>query len=183
MLALSKRITHNTDLSTLMQSNWLRYCSETQITHYLNRLFLIFHYAYCPMSSLWFRAQDEKKPQMRGFKIHGGRRGIRTLDTRIFSPLLYQLSYPTSMYAQMSSDASRYSTHYPFFGQAFCSTCTVKAIKSERIGAFAHKPPVRYVLFAHTILCSNRRILLGFFQNEGVCDKSFAVDPLRMRSR
>ena len=43
----------------------------------------------------------KEKPQMRGFKIHGGRRGIRTLDTRIFSPLLYQLSYPTSMCRRM----------------------------------------------------------------------------------
>ena len=168
-------MSYNPKLATILLGNTNNTLLEQAFSYFSLCILL---YEFTMVSST-----RRKKPQMWGFKIHGGRRGIRTLDTRIFSPLLYQLSYPTSMYAQMSSDASRYSTHYPFFGQAFCSTCTVNAIKSERIGAFAHKPPVRYVLFAHTILCSNRRILLGFFQNEGVCDKSFAVDPLRMRSR
>ena len=37
----------------------------------------------------------EKAPINRGFLITGGVGGNRTPDTRIFSPLLYQLSYRT----------------------------------------------------------------------------------------
>lgn len=40
------------------------------------------------------RSMDMKKPPKEGgWKLKGGQRGSRTLDTRIFSPLLYQLSY------------------------------------------------------------------------------------------
>lgn len=35
----------------------------------------------------------KKPPKEGGWKLKGGQRGSRTLDTRIFSPLLYQLSY------------------------------------------------------------------------------------------
>lgn len=37
----------------------------------------------------------KKPPKEGGWKLKGGQRGSRTLDTRIFSPLLYQLSYLT----------------------------------------------------------------------------------------
>jgi hypothetical protein len=40
------------------------------------------------------RAGKNKAPQLRGFE--GGTSWGRTSDTRIFSPLLYQLSYGTS---------------------------------------------------------------------------------------
>ena len=44
-----------------------------------------------------------KKPRIyRGFS--GGRSRDRTGDTRIFSPLLYQLSYPTKIFFQLSAD-------------------------------------------------------------------------------
>lgn len=39
----------------------------------------------------------KKPPKEGGWKLKGGQRGSRTLDTRIFSPLLYQLSYPTTI--------------------------------------------------------------------------------------
>ena len=73
--------------------------------------------------------KNMKKASKRGgFKIHGGRRGIRTLDTRIFSPLLYQLSYPTSMYRRMfTTQLLLYYRH--FFGQAIHRTYTVNAMK------------------------------------------------------
>lgn len=38
-------------------------------------------------------ADNKKPPEEGGWKLKGGQRGSRTLDTRIFSPLLYQLSY------------------------------------------------------------------------------------------
>ena len=49
----------------------------------------------------------KKKPQGCGF-LNCGTTGIRTWDTRIFNPLLYQLSYGTSnegrIYCIFSSD-------------------------------------------------------------------------------
>lgn len=45
-------------------------------------------------SRLEQRNLNEKASQTGGyFQFKGGQRGSRTLDTRIFSPLLYQLSY------------------------------------------------------------------------------------------
>ena len=40
-----------------------------------------------------YRLQKRKAPIAGGCSIHGGAEGNRTPDTRIFSPLLYQLSY------------------------------------------------------------------------------------------
>lgn len=48
----------------------------------------------------------KKPPKEGGWKLKGGQRGSRTLDTRIFSPLLYQLSYPTG-YAETVSVSTR----------------------------------------------------------------------------
>lgn len=63
---------------------------------------------------------------MRGFKIHGGRRGIRTLDTRIFSPLLYQLSYPTSMCRRM------FTTRVVIVLQTFFRSSNLQDLYGER---------------------------------------------------
>ena len=49
---------------------------------------------------------NEKGPVVGALRSYGGRRGTRTLGTRIFSPLLYQLSYPTG-YAETVSVSTR----------------------------------------------------------------------------
>ena len=71
--------------------------------------------------------KNMKKASKRGgFKIHGGRRGIRTLDTRIFSPLLYQLSYPTSMYRRM------FTTRIVIVLQTFFRSSNTQDLYGER---------------------------------------------------
>lgn len=71
--------------------------------------------------------KNMKKASKRGgFKIHGGRRGIRTLDTRIFSPLLYQLSYPTSMYRRM------FTTRVVIVLQTFFRSSNTQDLYGER---------------------------------------------------
>lgn len=55
----------------------------------------------------------EKTSQGGGWKLKGGQRGSRTLDTRIFSPLLYQLSY-LAVYVMLT-----------------CSSITISNLKRE----------------------------------------------------
>ena len=55
----------------------------------------------------------KKPPKEGGWKLKGGQRGSRTLDTRIFSPLLYQLSY------------------LAFYVMLTCSSITISNLKWE----------------------------------------------------
>lgn len=55
----------------------------------------------------------KKPPKEGGWKLKGGQRGSRTLDTRIFSPLLYQLSY-LAVYVMLT-----------------CSSITISNLKRE----------------------------------------------------
>ena len=52
--------------------------------------------------------KKEKAPIAGGCSIHGGAEGNRTPDTRIFSPLLYQLSY-RAKYVRLASRLDKYT--------------------------------------------------------------------------